>query len=166
MVQVIKKENKMDNNTLKVMFSSKSDEYETPLAFYKKLDKNHNFTLDPCATDLNHKCVKYYTMQQDGLNQSWSGESVFINPPYSQISRWVDKAIDELPKTQRIVFLIPARTDTKYFEKLSSYAYRTLFVKRRLKFGGMSTPAPFPSAVIVLKPNTNPTFSFSMISNK
>lgn len=36
-----------------VVFSRKSDEWETPQAFYNELNKEFNFTLDPCATDYN-----------------------------------------------------------------------------------------------------------------
>lgn len=58
---------------LDVMYSSKSDEWATPQSFFDELNKEFNFTLDPCATDDNHKCEKYYTMDQDGLLKNWGG---------------------------------------------------------------------------------------------
>ena len=39
----------MDTQTQKLMFSSKSNEWETPQDFYNKLNKKYKFTLDPCC---------------------------------------------------------------------------------------------------------------------
>lgn len=64
-----------------VMWSSNKMDWSTPQEFFDKLNEEFRFTLDPCADDLNHKCDKYYTEEQDGLAQDWSGESVFCNPP-------------------------------------------------------------------------------------
>lgn len=57
----------------KGLMSSNTDEWGTPIEFYKKLNKEFNFTLDPCATEENHKCSKYYTKKDDGLQKSWGG---------------------------------------------------------------------------------------------
>lgn len=56
-----------------VMFSSKSDEWETPQTFFDELNKEFNFDIDVCATEENHKCEKYFTKQNDGLSQKWGG---------------------------------------------------------------------------------------------
>ena len=72
------------------MFSSKSNSWETPQDFFDKLNDEFQFTLDPCASHENHKCSKYYTIEDDGLSKDWSGETVFVNPPYGrEISKWV-----------------------------------------------------------------------------
>ena len=146
----------MDTKTQKVMFSSESDEWETPQDFYDKLNKKHRFTLDACSTHLNHKCEKYYTAEDDGLSKSWKGETVFVNPPYSQIEKWLKKAHDELCKHRvQTVMLIPARTDTKYWhDYVMTDASVIYFVKGRLKFYNKFRPnaffrAPFPSVVVV-----------------
>lgn len=59
---------------LKPLFSSKSDEWSTPNVVFDDLDAEFHFTLDPCATDENHKCKKYYTAEQNGLLQDWGGK--------------------------------------------------------------------------------------------
>lgn len=75
-----------------LMFSSKTDQWETPQEFFDELNAEFHFTLDPCADAHNHKCDKYFTKEQDGLKQEWSGV-VFCNPPYGRdISKWVEKA--------------------------------------------------------------------------
>ncbi len=56
-----------------VMFSSKSNEWTTPQEFFDKLNEEFNFNLDPCSTDENHKCDRYFTKKQDGLKQDWGG---------------------------------------------------------------------------------------------
>lgn len=57
----------------KDMYSRKSDEWETPDAFFQDLDKEFHFDLDACATEENHKCDRYFTIEQDGLSQNWGG---------------------------------------------------------------------------------------------
>lgn len=84
---------------------------------FDQLDSEFHFTLDPCADETNHKCARYFTAADDGLKQSWGGQTVFCNPPYGKaIKDWVKKCSEEAkqPNTT-VVLLIPARTDTAYF---------------------------------------------------
>lgn len=75
------------------MFTSNTAEWATPQAFFDELNKEFNFTLDPCATPQNAKCARFFTKEVDGLAQSWRGEVVYCNPPYGRdIGKWVAKA--------------------------------------------------------------------------
>lgn len=56
-----------------VMFSSKLMDWATPQAFFDQLDSEFHFTLDPCADHVNHKCERYFTKEDNGLDQSWGG---------------------------------------------------------------------------------------------
>lgn len=137
---------------IQVMFSSATDEWATPKDFFDTLNEEFDFTLDPCASTDNAKCDKFYTKEQDGLKQDWSGERVFCNPPYGKvIGDWVRKCSEESKKPNTtVVALIPARTDTRYFhEFIYRKAREVRFVKGRLKFGGCKNSAPFPSMVVV-----------------
>ena len=136
-----------------VHYSSKTNEWSTPQDFFNELDKEFNFTLDPCSTRENAKCTKYFTVEDDGLKQDWSKDTVFMNPPYGrEIKYWVQKAYEESLKGATVVCLIPSRTDTKYWhDYIFGKADDIRFIKGRLKFGGSKNPAPFPSAVIVYK---------------
>lgn len=138
---------------MSVHFSSKTNEWSTPQSFFNELDKEFNFTLDPCATHDNAKCDKYYTIEDDGLLQDWSKDIVFMNPPYGrEIKHWVQKAYEESLKGATVVCLIPARTDTTYWhDYIFNKADDIRFIKGRLKFGDGKNSAPFPSAVIVYK---------------
>lgn len=74
------------------MFTSNTDLWATPQDFFDKLDAEFHFDLDACALPENAKCENYYTPEQDGLAQPWTG-TVWCNPPYGrQIGRWVEKA--------------------------------------------------------------------------
>lgn len=136
-----------------LMFSSKNNEWETPRDFFNKLNSEFNFNLDPCASDLNHKCDNYFTEEQDGLKQNWQGKTVFCNPPYGrQINKWVEKCYKESRQDNTtVVMLIPARTDTKYFHEYIYGKAEIRFIKGRLKFGECKNSAPFPSMVVIYK---------------
>lgn len=126
------------------IMSSKSAEYSTPQELYDTLDAEFSFTLDPCATLKNAKCKKFYTKEQDGLAQDWTGESVFMNPPYGrEIGKWVAK----IAHTGGVA-LLPARTDTRWFHDYIYGKAEIRFLKGRIKFNG-GGPAPFPSMVVV-----------------
>ena len=136
----------------KLMFSSNTDLWATPQSFYDKLNDEFRFNLDPCATSENAKCEKYFTKEVNGLNQNWGGHKVFCNPPYGrELSKWVKKAYEEsLKPNTKVVMLIPARTDTKYFhEYIYHKAKEIRFLKGRLKFGDSKNSAPFPSMVVI-----------------
>lgn len=140
----------MDKN---VMFSSKTDQWETPKDFFDDLDALFHFTLDACALPENAKCEKYFTPEMDGLKQEWGGV-VWCNPPYGrEIGRWVEKGYFSAKNGCTVVMLLPARTDAKWFHE---YCYMNRFatvrfVKGRLKFGGSRNGAPFPSMVVIFR---------------
>jgi len=116
------------------------------------LNKEFRFTLDACALPDNAKCRKFFTPQEDGLNQDWGGNNIFCNPPYGKkIAAWVEKCYRESRKDNtKVVLLIPARTDTIYFHRfIYQKAKEIRFVKGRLKFGNALNSAPFPSMVVV-----------------
>ena len=137
-----------------LMFSSKDQTWETPLELFNRLDKEFNFTLDPCCTEETAKCKKYYTPTENGLIQDWQNEIVFMNPPYGrEISDWLKKAYEESLKGTLVVCLIPSRTDTKYWHDYCMKASEIRFIKGRLKFGNSKNSAPFPSAIVVFNNN-------------
>ena len=151
----------MNKNDMNVLFSSKSDEWATPQWLFDKLNKTHNFTLDPASDGTNNKCAKHYTQAQNGLSQSWSGETVFINPPYSKTYDWVSKAYHEaFSSGTTSILLVPARMDSKWFHEFcfDPFVCKSItFIRGRLKFGGSKNSAPFPSMIIEFSgPSKNP----------
>ena len=145
-----------------VMFSSISNEWETPKDLFEKLNNEFKFTLDPCCTFLNKTCENYFTKEDNGLTKGWGGNVAFVNPPYGrEIGKWVKKCHDESNGGTLCVMLIPSRTDTKWFHEYILGKAEIRFLKGRLKFinkllpsyveNGKLSPAPFPSMIVVFK---------------
>lgn len=66
---------------MNIHFSSATDLHATPQDFFDKLNAEFGFELDVCAIPENAKCAKFFTPEQDGLKQEWSGVC-WMNPPY------------------------------------------------------------------------------------
>jgi phage N-6-adenine-methyltransferase len=64
---------------------------------FAPLHKRFRFTIDAAASPTNAKLPRYWTRDDDALTQSWAGERVWCNPPYSDIRPWVEKAWREYP---------------------------------------------------------------------
>ncbi len=104
---------------IKIIFSHKNTVWATPQDFFDELDKKFNFTTDVCATSENTKCAIFFSPETDGLQQEWTG-TCWMNPPYGkEISSWVKKAHLEVSTGKcKVIALLPARTDTKWFHEL------------------------------------------------
>ena len=122
----------------RVHFSSAKQDWRTPKAFYQALDSEFRFDFDPCPTN----------PEFDGLEIEW-GAVNFCNPPYSEIDKWVRKGYAEHRKGKTVVFLIPSRTDTRWWHDICMKASEIRFIKGRLKFDEYKYSAPFPSCVVV-----------------
>ena len=130
-------------------FSSNTDIWSTPQDFFDKLNEEFGFDLDVCALPENAKCDKFFTPEVDGLAQTWEGV-VWMNPPYGrEIKKWVKKAYESALSGALVICLVPARTDTEWWHSYVNFAAEVRFVKGRLKFGGSTNSAPFPSAVVI-----------------
>ena len=121
----------------KVMFSSATDHWSTPKEVYDALNSEFKFDFDPCPID-----------GVGGLTYDW-GVSNFVNPPYSEISTWIRKGYEENQKGKTVIFLIPSRTDTRWWHDYVMKATEIRFIKGRLKFGGAKNSAPFPSCLVI-----------------
>jgi phage N-6-adenine-methyltransferase len=124
----------------KVLFSSANDNWKTPEMFYKALDAEFNFDFDPCPSKPSF----------NGLKIEW-GSCNYVNPPYSEIAKWVEKGYQEWSKDKTVVFLIPSRTDTKWWHKYIMKATEIRFIKGRLKFSNSKNSAPFPSVIVIYR---------------
>lgn len=122
-----------------------------PGGLLQELNAEFGFTLDVCATPENAKCSRFFTLAEDGLTQSWASERCWMNPPYSAIGRWLEKAWQASRAGALVVALVPARTDTRWWHE---WALKGVirYVPGRLRFGAAKDPAPFPSAVVIFRP--------------
>ena len=126
--------------SFKAMHSSVSWEWRTPELFYKALNEEFSFNFDPCPLD----------GEVDGrapLLSDWKGKRVFCNPPYGPESV---KFLARASEAEIAVFLLPARTDTRWFHELClPKATEIRFIRGRLRFGNAKSTAPFPSMVVI-----------------
>lgn len=131
---------------IKVMYRSISDCWATPKEVFDKYDAIYHFETDVCATAGNTKCDRFFSPEQDGLKQEWTGVC-WCNPPYErQLSKWVKKAAES---NAVVGMLIPARTDTRWFHDYVLKYGEIEFIKGRIKFVGAIDNAPFPSMFVL-----------------
>lgn len=124
-----------------VHFSKLRSNWRTPKKFYEELNGEFFFDFDPCPPNPAF----------DGLKIEW-GMVNFCNPPYGRIIYdWIKKGYEEYKKGKTVVFLIPSRTDTKWWHEFCMKAEEIRFIKGRLKFDDHKNSAPFPSAVIIFR---------------
>lgn len=173
-----------------ILFSKSTpatDAWATPQKFWEKLDDKYRFVFDLACSASNCKTRDGFTEEDDSLDQEWArismetrGGWLWLNPPYSRVREFVDKAWFESSLGARIVCLVPARTDTYWFHE---YIYNQTgvsyeFIRGRLTFGteeywkwvweqetidgkenklyhcyGKKNSAPFPSMLVVFDRN-------------
>lgn len=135
-------------------------DWETPQDFFNKYNDIYGFTVDVCCVPETAKCTRFYTPFENGLEQDWSKDICWMNPPYGrEIGAWVKKAYEESQRGATVVCLLPARTDTNWWW---NYCMKGSieFIRGRLKFRGKNKDgiyvnhnATFPSAVVIFKPS-------------
>lgn len=134
-----------------VHFSSATDKWATPQGLFDKLNAAFGFETDVCALPENAKCNKFFSPEQDGLKQPWTGRC-WMNPPYGRgIKDWIKKAYESAQNGALVVCLVPARTDTSWWHQYCRKG-DVHFIAGRLKFGDAKNSAPFPSALVVFWP--------------
>lgn len=122
-----------------------SDDYYTPTLYASAVKKVFVvINLDPASCWRANEIIeaeKYFTASDDGLKQSWAGyEKIYLNPPYSCASKWIDKLLDEYEaskKTQRAILLTNTRvTDTVAFQRLKRHQgdFLCCLVSIRIRF--------------------------------
>lgn len=92
------------------------DDRATTPEVFGPLHERFRFTVDAAALPHNAKLPRFWTLEQDGLAQDWSGERVWCNPPYSSIEPWVAKASGA--GADLVVMLLPAnRTEQGWWHR-------------------------------------------------
>jgi phage N-6-adenine-methyltransferase len=140
-----------------VHFKHETTLWRTPQGLFDALDAEFHFTTDVCADASNAKCAHYFSPAQDGLRQRWEGVC-WMNPPYgAEIPRWVQKAFEASLYGATVVCLLPARTDTRWFQQYVLPFAEIRYLPGRQRFGESGNSAPFPSAVVIFRPTPDGT---------
>lgn len=145
-----------------------SGEWLTPVWLYEWLHERFAFDYDPFTTNANplHTLVfstrdgtwlsdhePHRVSDRDGLTYPWTDYRAYCNPPYTRgfIEQAVDKMIEERNNASCIVALLPAATETRWFQCLAAVAHLE-FLPRRIAFVDPETMKPAhnpPSGMVV-----------------
>lgn len=99
------------------------DMTQTPLWLFRAMDLEFNFAIDAAALPETALCEKYLTPDIDALSVDW-GDFIspsarapwaWLNPPYSDIGPWVEKAIEQQGRGIGTVMLVPQDTSTEWY---------------------------------------------------
>ncbi|MEB7518917.1 DNA methylase [Escherichia coli] len=119
----------------------------------QELTQEFGLTLDGAASKHDALLPRF---TDDIHNQSWVGEKVFCNPPYSDIPSFLVKASE----SDLAVFLIPHRANTSYWLRhiySNNHCHEIRILHRAVKYlppaghNGLAIRSPFASAIVIFK---------------
>ena len=152
-----------------VVFSAGKNDWQTPKPLFDLLNNEFRFTMDGAADASNHLCPLWFgpgsVLGEDALQESWEGERLWVNPPYTLVKDFIHKGYAERHHALSVC-LIPSRTDTRYWHNCvwngATHYWRAgvrgRFLKGRVRFvdpsgalirKGSSNSAPFPSVLVI-----------------
>lgn len=141
----------MNQGISRSLFTSAKQTWETPDALFAELNDEFAFTVDVCAESATAKLPRHWSPAESAWWQPWAGETCWMNPPYSEVSKWMSKAVEASEAGATVVALVPSRTDTRWWHDYAMKADEIRFLRGRLKFGDAVNSAPFPSVVLVFR---------------
>jgi len=135
------------------------DDRATTFEDFYPLHERFEFTIDVAASAHNAKLPRFYSLEEDGLAQDWSGERVWCNPPYSNIEPWVEKAHGG--GAELVVMLLPAnRTEQGWWQRHVEPYRRAGSLTVEFLAGRMRFLKPGQSEI---KPNERPPFGCCLV---
>lgn len=135
----------------KVTCQTGNDERGTPAAVIRRLHDalGGQFGLDPAAgAEPIEIAEERYTRDENGLAQPWDAETVWLNPPYSDLTPWMQKTVAEMKRDDGpslVLSLLPGNTSTTWFQEYAATSTYLCLVDGRLQFAGTDGSAPFAS---------------------
>ena len=121
---------------------ARTQNWRTPQAFFDALNAEFAFTLDGASEPGNGLLPRASSAEAE---LPWDGERVFCNPPWSNIRPFVEQAV----KAELAVFLVPARTNSKWFHRALELGATARFFERRIKFQGAVSSCPVDCLLLV-----------------
>ena len=130
----------------KCMLGRKDQFAQTPDDVLKQIQDMFNegkIMFDPCPANPT----------EDGLDErDWTGDCVYVNPPYKNITPWLEKGLKQSKKGKKVIFLIPARADTEWWHHyVIKHAYEIYFIKQGIRFKGYDIKCPFAICLVVFQ---------------
>ena len=114
--------------------------------------------LDPCANTLSPVIARRRILLSEGgngLEDDWSGRLIFLNPPFSELLKWLRRAHEQwrAGNVATVVCLVPVRTDSPWFHDTLSADADIFFLKGRVRFldlKGKGQHTPFSLMVLTV----------------
>lgn len=147
---------KQPKEATRLGFFDKNDSIATEKAFQEALNKEYDFDFDPCPLE---------RPDWDGLEVTW-GKRNWVNPPFSHINKWVEKAVTEMMKGHFTVMLIPSRPNTEYWRKWVFPFASEIHYLPKTRFEGYDLPLPVPLVLVIFNPDKIPVFKKTIRGNK
>lgn len=143
---------------IKSGIGKKNDDVATPDWLYESLNAEFSFTHDPCPLGWQAGTTP------SGLEAEW-GERNFVNPPFSSIKKWVQKALEQRSKGKLVVMLLTARINSNYWwELIWPKASEIRFLQGEIKFKDYTGFLPIPIALVVFEPGNHQSLLWGQLS--
>ena len=127
--------------------------WETPPELFARLNWVFCFRLDVCALPGNAKCARFFTPEDDGLEQPWAPHVCWMNPPYGRgISAWLKKAWQESQRGATVVALLPGDTSTRWWHDWVQGKASVFPLEGRVRFVGADGSPNFSSVIAIYWP--------------
>jgi transcriptional regulator with XRE-family HTH domain len=144
------------NAVFKAHYQIRKDVRFTPPEFLEEVIRSFGpISIDVAGDDRSYVVAdRILTEREDGLVTKWSGQLAWCNPPFSSLSRWINRCADawEGREVESIVALYPARTETIAFRTRVLGKADVLLLPRRLCFHDENRVrlAPSPFALMLI----------------
>lgn len=88
-----------------------------------------DYDIDAAASKENAVCEKFYSKETNCLKRWWgSNKHIWLNPPYSNITPFVKKAIEQMEHNNQIDILLPCDTSTGWFYEAQQRAAEIIWI--------------------------------------
>lgn len=120
------------------------DCYSTPDYIYNHYYDIFNFNLDVAADNENAKCLRYFTEEDNALEQDWYGR-VWCNPPFSLKAKFAKKAHEQIvnKNISVCIMILPLNSiSASYFHDFIEGKYHYQILQNRISFIDPETGKP------------------------
>lgn len=106
------------------------DLWSTPSELVAWMESEYgDYDIDAAASKENAVCEKFYSKETNCLKRWWGGNKhIWLNPPYSNITPFVKKAIEQMEHNNQIDILLPCDTSTGWFYEAQQRAAEIIWI--------------------------------------
>lgn len=106
------------------------DLWSTPSELVAWMESEYgDYDIDAAASKENAVCEKFYSKETNCLKRLWgSNKHIWLNPPYSNITPFVKKAIEQMEHNNQIDILLPCDTSTGWFYEAQQRAAEIIWI--------------------------------------